>query len=91
MITATTTIKIIITAISVASQDMPGLQGSPQIETAIVQASDLDTGKTKRWLGPFYPSSGRVCQVCAAFTFMSPLTDDIIFESMVYTLSPGAP
>lgn len=48
MITATTTIKIIITAISVASQDMPGLQGSPQIETAIVQASDLDTGERQR-------------------------------------------
>lgn len=48
MITATNTIKIIITAISVASQDMAGLQGSPQIQIAIVQALDLDTGERQR-------------------------------------------
>lgn len=48
MITATTTIKIIITAVSVASQDIPGLQGSPQTETAIVQALELDMGERQR-------------------------------------------
>lgn len=88
MTTAPSIIKIMTTASSVAIQVVLGLQGSPQIKTATELAMG---GKGRRQSAPFSPSPGRACQVYAAFTFMSQLTDDIIFESMVYTGSPGAP